>query len=106
MMLQEFEALIGESIDAEDYRIIQLAYHHPVIKGKEDIARLYKAGGMALMKALAPAGEAQIELHNTTLHLNSIEEEKIRDIKDEFERKRQELSKQYRERFGFDGFQL
>ncbi|MBP5782424.1 MAG: hypothetical protein J6W04_02680 [Bacteroidales bacterium] len=59
MMKSEFEKIIGRTVPAEDYRVIDYVYTwHPAINnvdGKQQIADLYKIGGMAVIKGMVPA---------------------------------------------------
>ena len=56
MMQSEFEKLVGNSVSSQDYSINEYVYTwHPVIdnvKGKHQIADLYKVGGMAVIKGM------------------------------------------------------
>ena len=56
MMQSEFEELIGGHIGSEDYRVVEFVYmYHPAIhevKGKQQIADIYKIGGMAVIKGM------------------------------------------------------
>ena len=53
-MQNEFEKLVGHRIENADYKVIEYVYmNHPVISnvtGKQQIADLYKIGGMAIIK--------------------------------------------------------
>ena len=53
-MQSEFEERIGKRIESADYAVIEYVYmNHPVIdnvKGKQQMADLYKIGGMAIIK--------------------------------------------------------
>lgn len=60
MMKQEFEKLAGE-VSAEDYKDIEFVYtYHPSIEnvnGKEQIASLYKMGGMRIIRDMLPSAQ-------------------------------------------------
>lgn len=61
MMKQEFEALVGQQVSAEDYKDIEFVYiYHPSIEhvdGKEQIASLYKIGGMRIIRDMIPSAQ-------------------------------------------------
>lgn len=65
MMQQEFEERIGKQVTSSDYTKIEYVYNfYPTldnVKGKDQIATLYKIGGMRLicdMEATAQKAEA------------------------------------------------
>ncbi len=65
MMKSEFEKLIGMTICNEKYRTIEYVYTwHPSIddvKGKQQMADLYKIGGMSIIKSMVDvAKKAQV----------------------------------------------
>lgn len=66
MMKQEFEERIGGEVRQSDYAIIEHVYTwHPAIsntEGKEQIATLYKMGGMCLIKDMQPTAKLMDEL--------------------------------------------
>ena len=66
MMKQEFEERIGGEGRQSDYAIIEHVYTwHPAIsntEGKEQIATLYKMGGMCLIKDMEPTAKLMEEL--------------------------------------------
>ena len=103
MMQSEFEKLLGTQVSTEDYAYIEQAYNNPIcsdIYGKEQIVSLYKLGGMALMKALAPAGAANIELHNVILRINAKENDALRVIQEGATKDRLDLIKAFEDKFG------
>lgn len=57
-MQSEFEKLVGKRVESADYKVIEYVYmNHPVIDnvtGKQQIADLYKIGGMAVIKGMVP----------------------------------------------------
>ncbi|MFR2881303.1 MAG: hypothetical protein ACLTC8_10385 [Lachnospiraceae bacterium] len=59
MMKHEFEERFGSEISDQNYKIIETVYTwHPAIKGvdgKDQIATLYKTGGMPLIKSMLEA---------------------------------------------------
>ena len=86
-MKQEFEQLIDSVISEQDFEICNMAYGHPMFsetKGKQQIARLYKAGGMVLMKTLAPIGAAYIDYYNKSLNMAAEEEATIKEITEKY----------------------
>lgn len=66
MMKDEFEKLIGKTVSDDDYDIIENVYTwHPAIdevKGKDQIATLYKTGGMPLIKSMLEAANIMMNL--------------------------------------------
>lgn len=61
MMKEEFESLIGSSISAEDYAVVERVYmFHPAISetaGKEEVSELYKKFGMAIFMDMLQRAE-------------------------------------------------
>ena len=61
MMKEEFESLIGNSISAEDYAVVERVYmFHPAISetaGKEEVSELYKKFGMAIFMDMLQRAE-------------------------------------------------
>lgn len=58
MLKQEFESMLGESVDQKDYEKIETVYMwYPNIDDKDDIVRLYGIGGMVLIMDLLPRAE-------------------------------------------------
>ena len=68
MMQQEFETLIGTEVSKEEYDAIEFVYAwHPAISevdGKQQIATIYKAGGMAVIN----------DMHNRALMAKDIDD--------------------------------
>lgn len=66
MQKQEFEQRIQTTISDEEYRIIDKVYTwHPAIcddGGKDQIADLYREGGMTIIKNMEETADAMIEL--------------------------------------------
>lgn len=59
MMQEEFERMVGAGVSEKEYRIIDTVYmYHPADMNKEDIAGLFRMGGIALINDLLPAAEA------------------------------------------------
>lgn len=73
-MHPEFEAAAGRKVTPEDYAIIEHVYtFHPAISnmgGKQEIARLYKAGGMGLMRAMTAAADENQEREESIRHID------------------------------------
>ena len=72
MMKHEFEARIKATVSAEDYAVIEKVYaFHPIIDevdGKDQIAQLYKLGGMALINDMVSRAEEAQQLENEISH--------------------------------------
>lgn len=83
-MQDEFEKLIGQRVEAYDYKIIEFVYMwHPVINnvtGKQQIADLYKLGGMAVIKGMLDIAKQAEKIQR-----------RIEDLKDELNALRGEL---------------
>ena len=66
MTKQEFEERIGGEVSQRDYNVIEHVYTwHPAIsntEGKNQIATLYKMGGMCLIKDMQPTAKLMDEL--------------------------------------------
>ena len=66
MTKQEFEQLIGRTVSNLDYDVIENVYtYHPTIcnvGGKEQIADLYKAGGMPLINGMTEVANIMRDL--------------------------------------------
>lgn len=84
MMKHEFEARIKATVTAEDYEVIEKVYaFHPIIDsvdGKDQIAKLYKLGGMALIIDMVPRAEAAEQLENEIYHCRREVEEAKRNL--------------------------
>ena len=86
MQKQEFEQLIQTTISDEEYRIIEKVYvWHPAIsnmEGKNQIADLYRDGGMAVIKNMEETADTMIELdrqeQDIRKQLEGIRERKVR----------------------------
>lgn len=76
MMQHEFESLIGKKISADDYAIIEKVYmYHPVIKdngGKEQIAGIYKFGGMITIRAMLQVATVAQDIEDEAMHLQKM----------------------------------
>ena len=85
MMQSEFEKLIGKRIESDDYRVIEYVYmNHPVIddvKGKQQMADLYKIGGMSIIKDMVKTAKLAASI-----------ERKIRDLESEYNALKGELA--------------
>ena len=61
MTKQEFEQRLGKQVNSADYSVIEYVYNfHPSISdvgGKDQIASLYKIGGMRLIKDMIPTAQ-------------------------------------------------
>lgn len=61
MMKQEFENLIGKEVSDKDYEVIDRVYtFHPAIsetEGKKQIADIYNAGGMTVIRGMLEAAD-------------------------------------------------
>ena len=83
-MQSEFEKLIGKRIESADYAVVEYVYmHHPVISnvtGKQQMADLYKIGGMAIIKDMVK-----------TAKLAEALERKIRDLESDLNALKGEL---------------
>jgi len=54
MMKMEFERLVGFEVSDEHYEIVELVYeYHPREFSKEDVATLYRIGGIEAFEGLA-----------------------------------------------------
>ena len=63
MLQQEFEERIGQSITWEDYQIVDTVYSwYPVDMSKDQMAEIWKIGGMRLIKDLYPTAARMMEL--------------------------------------------
>lgn len=66
MMKREFEERVGVEISDKDYEIVQQVYtYHPAIgnaEGKDQIATLFKIGGMPLIYDMLEVADAMCEL--------------------------------------------
>ncbi len=66
MMKHEFEERFGSEISDQNYKIIETVYTwHPAIKGvggKDQIATLYKTGGMPLIKGMLETANIMMDL--------------------------------------------
>ena len=66
MTKQEFEERIGGEVRQKDYDIIEYVYTwHPAIsntEGKDQIATIYKMGGMCIIKDMQPTAKLMEEL--------------------------------------------
>jgi hypothetical protein len=103
MMKSEFEAHIGIDLTPDDWIICEQAYNHPMfsnINGREELAAIFKAGGMKIMRSLAPAGEAYIILSNEMLNINQTYDVELKALNERTTLKRAELLSAYVNRFG------
>lgn len=61
MTKQEFEQRLGKQVNSADYSIIEYVYNfHPSIGeigGKDQMASLYKIGGMRLIRDMLPTAQ-------------------------------------------------
>lgn len=63
MLQQEFEERIGQAITWEDYQIIDTVYSwYPEDMSKDQMAELWKIGGMRLIKDLYPTAARMMDL--------------------------------------------
>lgn len=66
MMKQEFEKMIGKEVSEEDYSVINHVYtYHPAINnvdGKKQIADIYNAGGMGVIRSMVETADTMFEL--------------------------------------------
>ncbi len=71
MMKHEFEERFGSEISDQNYKIIETVYTwHPAIKGvcgKDQIATLYKTGGMPLIKSMLETANIMMDLNKESL---------------------------------------
>lgn len=67
MMKQEFENLIGKEVSDKDYEVIDRVYtFHPAIsetEGKKQIADIYNAGGMTVIRGMLEAADIMNSSH-------------------------------------------
>ena len=83
MTKTEFEERIGKTVSESDYKVIETVYtFHPVIDnvlGKDQIATIYKAGGMRIMRDMLPTAEyvKKLETEITQLRGMVAESERI-----------------------------
>lgn len=67
MLRGEFEYLIGKEVTDEEYKLIEKVYmYHPAIKasgGKEQIAEIYKVGGMSVIRNMEETADLMIGLN-------------------------------------------
>ncbi len=68
MIKKEFEERIGKTISDDDYKVVETVYtYHPVIDnvlGKDQIAELYKIGGMRVMRDMLGSAACAMQLEN------------------------------------------
>lgn len=68
MMIEEFEKLVGKTVKAEEYKVIELVYTwHPAISnttGKKQMADLYTNFGMSVIKGMVPVAQKMSEIDN------------------------------------------
>lgn len=81
MMKSEFEKLAGARVEDYDYQVIEYVYTwHPVIdnvKGKQQIADLYKIGGMAVIKGMVDIAKQSERIERLIQeHQHAIDEHK------------------------------
>lgn len=80
MTQQEFESRIDGTVTTEEYSLIEYVYtFHPSIsntEGKDQIAGIYKIGGMRLIKDMIPTAQKAEQLdrgiQNTVANLQSL----------------------------------
>ena len=80
MTRQEFESRIDGTVTTEEYSLIEYVYtFHPSIsntEGKDQIAGIYKIGGMRLIKDMIPtaqkAEQLDNDIQNTVANLQSL----------------------------------
>ncbi len=76
MTKQEFEERIGKTISDSDYRVVETVYtFHPVIDnvlGKDQIAELYKIGGMRVMRDMLESAKTAMEIESNITSLRSM----------------------------------
>lgn len=81
MMKEEFEQRIGKTISNGDYKVIEAVYtFHPSIdnvRGKDQIADLYKIGGMRIMRDMLPTAEKAKSLDENITALRTKMEERM-----------------------------
>lgn len=76
MTKQEFEERIGKAISDSDYRVVETVYtFHPVIDnvlGKDQIAELYKIGGMRVMRDMLDTAKTAMEIESNITSLRGM----------------------------------
>lgn len=101
MMKQEFENLIGKEVSDKDYEVIDRVYtFHPAIsetEGKKQIADIYNAGGMAVIRGMLEAADIMNNLEKELEEARAALEKvvrRIQNVKDngiEYEQCRKDL---------------
>ena len=82
MMKHEFEERIGREVTEKEYKVIEQVYTwHPAIdncKGKEQIAAIFLAGGMAVIQDMVETAEMAkkiyYERHELEAKINALKE--------------------------------
>lgn len=101
MMKQEFENLIGKEVSDKDYEVIDRVYtFHPAIsetEGKKQIADIYNAGGMTVIRDMLEAADIMNSLEKELEEARAALEKvvrRIQNVKDngiEYEQCRKDL---------------
>lgn len=85
MLKEEFETLIGSEVSPEDYKKIEFVYQwHPMIGnvgGKQQIANIYLAGGMEVIKDMMYRARKHLEYELKYEEL----QQKINELRKEWE---------------------
>lgn len=101
MMKQEFENLIGKEVSDKEYAMIDRVYtFHPAIsetEGKKQIADIYNAGGMVVIRGMLEAADImdnlEKELEKAQIYVEKVKH-RIQNVKDngiEYEQCRKDL---------------
>lgn len=76
MTKQEFENMACATVTAEEYKIIEKVYTwHPAIRntdGKNQIATIFLAGGMAVIQDMVETAEMAMEIDNERRELEAM----------------------------------
>lgn len=84
MNKQEFESRIGKEVSDRDYKVIEKVYNwNPAIsntEGKDQIAAIYQAGGMLVIRNMEETADIMIQLDREESVVRAMEE-KLRERK-------------------------
>ena len=83
MLQNEFEERIGQSVSWKDYQIVDTVYSwYPEDMSKDQMAELWKIGGMRLIKDLYPTAARMMELQDRIEKYNKEKMEALRRAKE------------------------
>lgn len=70
MNKQEFESILGRTVSETNYKMIEYVYTwHPAIDDKDEIAAIYNAGGIAVIKNMQETARLAENLHEEKVEL-------------------------------------